>query len=177
MRAVPSDAAPWRGSREGRGRVALSIGSVVALLASYFTGWWHIAYVPPPYDAPFVPVTAIFTPKQGFSLNAMLLLVGLPLLSALFALLTLRGSREARRLFANFGLMAGFFCLEVSIAGAFGVVFIWGWSEVSRVTDPGGFVGFLASLLIFGVAISLSVALPGTASLSHAGVADGATRQ
>ena len=51
------------------------------------------------------------------------------------------------------------------------MVFIWGWDETSRVIDVGGMVGFLASLLIFGAAISLAVALPKNRRGSKAPVA------
>ena len=111
-------AAPESGNREGRLRIALSIGATAALLTSYFTAWWHVD-TPPPDNAPFVPFTIIFNPEQGISLYNALPLVAVPLLAALLASLTLRGSHEARRLFANFGLMAGFLCLEITIALAF----------------------------------------------------------
>ncbi len=154
---------PERGNHAGRVRVALSIGAVAALFASYFMPWSHGDY-PPPDNTPYVPVTAIFDPRQGVNLYAVVWMVGLPLLSALFALLTLRGSHEARRLFANFGLMSSFMYLAST------VLITLGWSWSSQVADAGWTIGFLASALIFGVALSLSIALPGSDIPSSDGV-------
>ncbi|HEU0027279.1 MAG TPA: hypothetical protein VFQ25_09205 [Ktedonobacterales bacterium] len=172
---APTPAAPTLSAREGRVRVALSLGGVVVLLASYFTGWgdWYLpdpGFAPGPnYLEPFVPFTTVFNPQQGFNAYALALLVGPPLLSALFASLTLLGSRAARRLFATFSLITGLFCLLISVSMT--LLFDWVSGDIRHRTDAGGAIGFLASLLVFGAALSLSAALPG-ASIPAPGLVD-----
>jgi hypothetical protein len=167
---APGDASPSTPEgidREGRIRAAISLGATMALLASYFTIWghWYMAGPDPlpdlRYVEPLVPFTAIVDPRHGFSLSAALLLVAPAALSTLFASLTRRGSREARRLFATFSLMTGFFCLLISTGMAF---LQWSDTALTHSVDAGGVVGWLASVLILGVAFSLSIALPGTSS-------------